>query len=326
MISNSYIFDNTHIGSNCVIERSIIGSNVRIEDNSNVPRGCLIADSVVIGPRAKLEPFDRLSARRESLDGESDDEEHDSDLEDVETSCAFQPSSLIYSDIFILGQSSIDKPPLGIDSNALVWVRGPLDEEEEEDEESPENEQNLRSLRIGESCNLRQLLLMRFPFFFPGDVSDVELSDSDSLASESRSESSESDSEYERQERGSLTAPSDTSLPLKIDEAETEFRSEVTQSLERAFSEGHSIDNAAVELKTLRMASNVSLSRVREAVISAIVERIPIVDGGGAPQRQEISKMINRWGELINKIGGVDPVETVVLLQVFFKISIMCHL
>lgn len=102
-----------------------------------------------------------------------------------------------------------------------------------------------------------------------------------------------------------------------------EFQSEVTQSLERAFTEGHSIDNAAVELKTLRMASNVSLSRVREAVISAIVERIPIVDGGGAPQRQEITKMIDRWGELINKIGGVDPVETVVLLQVFQNISIM---
>ena len=315
MISNSYIFDNTHIGSNCVIERSIIGSNVRIKDNSNVPRGCLIADSVVIGPSAKLEPFDRLSARRDSLDGELDDEEHDSDLEDVETSCAFQPLPLIYSDISILGQSSIDKPPLGIDSNALVWPHGPLDEEE--DEESPENEQNLRFLRIGESRNLLQLLLMRFPFF-PGDVSDIELSDSDSLASESSSESPESDSEYEREERGSLTAPSDTSLPLKIDEAETEFQSEVTQSLERAFSEGHSIDNAAVELKTLRMASNVSLSRVREAVISAIVEGIPIVDGGGASQRQEIAKMINRWGELINKIGGVDPVETVVLLQVFF--------
>lgn len=164
MIRNSYIFDNTHIGSNCVIERSIIGSNVRIKDNSNVPRGCLIADSVLIGPSAKLEPFDRLSACLDGLDGDLDDEEHDSDLEDVETSCVFHPSSFIYSDIFILGQSSIDKPPLGIDSNALVWPREPLGEEE--DEESPENEQNLRSMRIGESRNLRQLLLTRLFLFF----------------------------------------------------------------------------------------------------------------------------------------------------------------
>lgn len=159
-------------------------------------------------------------------------------------------------------------------------------------------------------------ILINYIFLPPGDVSDVELSDSLSLTSESPSESSESDSEYDGQERESLTAPSDTSLPLKSDEAEREFRSEVTQSLERAFAEGHSTDNAAVELKTLRMASNVPLSLVREAVISAIVERIPIVNGGGAPQRQEIAKVIERWGELINKIGGIDPIESVALLQV----------
>lgn len=162
---------------------------------------------------------------------------------------------------------------------------------------------------------------MTRPSYPPGNASDIELSDADSSTSESSSESLESDSEYDGQGRESLTAPSDTSLPLKSDEAETEFRSEVTQSLERAFAEGHSIDNAAVELKTLRMASNVSLSLVREAVISAIVDKIPIIDGGGAPQRQEIANVIERWGELINKIGGINPVETVALLQVISDLS-----
>ncbi|KAF8628435.1 hypothetical protein AX15_003954 [Amanita polypyramis BW_CC] len=284
IISNSYIFDGTHIESNCMIERSIIGSNVNIKDHSRVPRGCLIGDSVVIGPGAMLEPFDRLSVRQGSLGLEgTDDEEIDSDLEEVEAR-----------------QSSISKS-LGGDSNALVWPHGPLGEEE--DDESPENEQNLRFMRIGD------------------DVSDLEISDSGSLTSEGESESSESSDEYDDPERGSLTAPSDTSLPLKNDVADTEFWSEVKQSLERAFAEGHSIDNAAVELKTLRMASNVPLSRVREAVITAVVEKIPIVDGGGVPQRQEIAKVMSRWGELINKIGGVDPVETVTLLQVLVSPS-----
>lgn len=151
VISNSYIFDNTHIGSNCVIERSIIGSNVHIKDNSNVPRGCLIADSVVIGPSAKLEPFDRLSAHRDSVDDE--DKEHDSDLEEVETSCVFQQSIV---NIFLhnSGQSSIDTSRLGVDSNALMWPHGPLDEDEDEDEASPENERNLRFMRIGEARKL----------------------------------------------------------------------------------------------------------------------------------------------------------------------------
>jgi translation initiation factor eIF-2B subunit epsilon len=90
----------------------------------------------------------------------------------------------------------------------------------------------------------------------------------------------------------------------------------VELSLERAFAEGHSVDNAAVELKTLRMASNVPLIRVREAVVAAIVEQINIVEGGGAPQRKEIVSVVSRWGNLINQIGGVDAVETVAVLQV----------
>jgi hypothetical protein len=98
--------------------------------------------------------------------------------------------------------------------------------------------------------------------------------------------------------------------------ADAEFRTEVTQSLARAFAEGHSVDNAAVELKTLRMASNVPLARVKEAVVAAVVERIPLVEGDVAAQRREIGQVVGRWGDLINRIGGVDPVETVVMLQV----------
>ena len=87
-----------------------------------------------------------------------------------------------------------------------------------------------------------------------------------------------------------------------------EFRTEVRLSLDRAFSEGHSLENASVELKTLRMASNVPLRRVREAVVAGIVERIPLVEGA-VPQRAEIKKWVDRWGELINLIGGIDGVE-----------------
>ena len=89
----------------------------------------------------------------------------------------------------------------------------------------------------------------------------------------------------------------------------------MNQSLARAFAEGHSLDNASVELKTLRMASNVPLRKVREAVVAAIVERIPL-GGGAAEQRKGIADVVERWGELINAIGGVDGVETTTILQV----------
>lgn len=63
------------------------------------------------------------------------------------------------------------------------------------------------------------------------------------------------------------------------------------------------------------MASNVPLTKVRGAVIGSVVEKIAIVDGA-VEQRGEIKRWMDRWGELINKIGGMDGVETVELLQV----------
>jgi len=104
---------------------------------------------------------------------------------------------------------------------------------------------------------------------------------------------------------------------------ESEFEAEVGQSLERAFAEGHSVDNAAVELKTLRMASNVPLTQVRRAVVAAIVEKIEIIPEGGVAQRKEIGGVVGRWGELIDRIGGVDPVETITVLQVTSLIRVI---
>jgi translation initiation factor eIF-2B subunit epsilon len=148
----------------------------------------------------------------------------------------------------------------------------------------------------------------------PEDFSDIP------SESSSESDSDDSDSDGGLDPR-SLTAPSDISLPLGVPlvgqpMGQSEFETEVTQSLERAFAEGHSVDNAAVELKTLRMASNVPLTHVRRAVVAAIVEKIRIVPEGGLSQRKEIAGVIGRWGELINQIGGVDAIETITLLQV----------
>jgi translation initiation factor eIF-2B subunit epsilon len=154
--------------------------------------------------------------------------------------------------------------------------------------------------------------------FFSGDsASDLDVSESDSSSTDD--ESSSSEGEFEFHERESLSGLSDGSAALDIPGAlmaDAEFRTEVQQSLERAFAEGHSVENASVELKTLRMASNVPLRRVKEAVVAAIVEKIVIVDGDPGLQRKEIGSVVGRWGELINRIGGVDAVETVSILQV----------
>ncbi|KAL1707802.1 hypothetical protein EV121DRAFT_255474 [Schizophyllum commune] len=288
VIRNAYIFDGSTIGKECTIERSILGAGVQVKDNSVIDRGCLVADDVTVGPKAHLHPFERLSRRRELTaagngeDADDEDEEVDSDLEDVE---AMQDQL---------------HATLGDESNAIIWPREEKVEEEEQksdmeedDEYDVENSKNQRFMRLADDC-------------WDLDVSDQ--------GSESADDSDSSSSDDESTFSVPMNA-SQTSLPVVEKAAEHEFQKEVRQSLERAFAENHSVDNAAVELKTLRMASNVPLLRVRESVVAAIVERIPIVAGDPAGQRRAIHQMIGRWGDLINQIGGMDPVETILVLQ-----------
>jgi translation initiation factor eIF-2B subunit epsilon len=153
------------------------------------------------------------------------------------------------------------------------------------------------------------------------EVSDLDLSDPGSVTSSENEDTSDSEDGHfgslsRTSSATSLSAAPPVSLGPLASSGDEEFASEVRLSLERAFDEGHSVDNASVELKTLRMASNVPIARVREAVVGSIVDRIKIVEGNPAQQRKEIGVMVDRWGELITKIGGADAVETVAILQV----------
>jgi hypothetical protein len=163
------------------------------------------------------------------------------------------------------------------------------------------------------------------PRFLGDDFADLVPSDPGSITSDEEEGSEETDDDEYASQNASMTS-SVTSAPSVPNAAATaasagehEFQTEVRLSLDRAFSEGHSLENASVELKTLRMASNVPLRRVREGVVAGIVERIHLVEGA-APQRAEIKRWVDRWGELINLIGGVDGVETVTVLQVNFSV------
>jgi translation initiation factor eIF-2B subunit epsilon len=193
---------------------------------------------------------------------------------------------------------------LGTDSNAFVWPHRKSNTEDEETDDI-ENFNNQRLMRLGDS------------------TLDLYVSEAESMTTEESSSPSESDSEVNLDELpSSASSAASISTPTTpsrgISKEELEFKYEVTQSLERAFEEGHSVDNAAVELKTLRMASNVPLVRVREAIIASLVGRMRVVDPeeGPAKQKAEVEKVVERWGELVNKIGGVDGVETISILQV----------
>ena len=170
-------------------------------------------------------------------------------------------------------------------------------------------------------CLPVSLPLFFFLYISGDDFDDLVPSDRGSVTSEDEISDETDDEEDESVSQNASVSSSATSgAPPALNAAaisagEEEFQTEVRLSLDRAFSEGHSLENASVELKTLRMASNVPLRRVREAVVAGIVEGIPLVEGA-VPQRAEIKRWVDRWGDLINLIGGVDGIETVSILQV----------
>jgi len=54
------------------------------------------------------------------------------------------------------------------------------------------------------------------------------------------------------------------------------FSREVEQTLDRAFNENHSVEIAALELNTLRMATNTSFHDLRTVVIPSILDLVKI--------------------------------------------------
>ena len=103
--------------------------------------------------------------------------------------------------------------------------------------------------------------------------------------------------------------------------ADAAFERECTSSLERSFSEGHTVENAAIELKTLRMASNVPLRQVVSVVVPFMCRQVQGKLGASAAPA-EVSRAVNglveRWGDLVASLtGGQESgqVEALLFLQ-----------
>ncbi|KAI9510867.1 nucleotide-diphospho-sugar transferase [Russula earlei] len=304
-LRNAYIFDDVTIGPSCVLESCIVGAGVQIGEGSRIDRGSLIGDGVKLGPGTVLKSFERVSKQRqksnsmtidESLEDENGDEvdADDSELEEAEQN-----------------QSTLSQG-LGPDSEAFVWPRRSGQKcDEDVYENEVESFNNRRLMRLGDD----------FADLIPADHGSITSEDEDDKGLGDEDEGDEDDDSFSQNASVSASA----AAAGAVSAGEREFQTEVGDTLDRAFLEGHSLENASVELKTLRMASNVPLRRVREAVVARIVEKIPLVEGA-APQRVEIKKWVDRWGDLINLIGSVDGVETVSILQYHCAASTRFHL
>jgi translation initiation factor eIF-2B subunit epsilon len=143
----------------------------------------------------------------------------------------------------------------------------PFDKPEDDEDE----DESLESIPIG-TCILHvQTLIIATLDLTDSEISEIEDSDDDDISPRHRRQSSASGYSEMTNE---------------------EFYTEAVESLSRAFHENHSVDNALIELKTLRMATNVTFHEVREAIISAIMS---VVSSGSV----KMEEMLDKWGILL---------------------------
>ena len=116
-----------------------------------------------------------------------------------------------------------------------------------------------------------------------------------------------SDSDSEENDTPSLQAGRRSSASGHSDvNANEEFYSEAEESLARAFLENHSVENATIELKTLRMATNVTFHEVREAIVSALMNIVVTTP-------TKVRATFAKWGELLLKFTEDEDAEMDIL-------------
>ena len=118
-----------------------------------------------------------------------------------------------------------------------------------------------------------------------------------------------SDTDSEEEERLRRHHRSSASSAQSDNANKEEFQTEAEDSLNRAFTENHSVENAAIELKTLRMATNVTFHEVREAIVAALMR---IVVSAPSTVKREFKK----WGELLEEFTEDDQARLDIALSV----------
>lgn len=318
IINKSHIHPSVIVGKQVKMNSCIIGKGARILDNVTLGRGCLIGADCVVGPNVSLPEGSRVGSKeRESWDEE----------EEEETS---------------KNSSSVDIPArndarLGTESKGVLWtnlwqkkvrrqtgteeVSESEEEDDDEDEDIDEDIANLRLRAIGfysgpevdtadEDQDNESVSSIAYDSEFGSDDDDL-----DGFSDDGRSTHSSSAFSHVSGTRGGITNLTlddevDTQLEKEAVSARlAEFENEARASLMRALEENHSIDNASLELKTLRMASNVSLRDVQKVVVETLLDRCQPTDP------KAVQALVTRWGKLIAQVSQDDEMQAVVVMQ-----------
>ncbi|GAA5976582.1 hypothetical protein JCM11641_001346 [Rhodosporidiobolus odoratus] len=283
--STSLLGTGAIVGPNTFITHTVLGANVETGANCHIANsyifaaaiigaGCTIKDSV-IGEGAEIAPGSVIEAGTLVAAGV----------------VVGEGAKLVGSRVSLEefeGEVDAGEATLGEGTNGFFWPGEEGEEEEEDsDDEDDLDPRNLSITRLGTH------------------LSNLHISpSSSSLSSFSRRGSSTSlstaasitDGELSDDEPPAIAGLDMLQPEVSTSSKQSEFVTECLHSLDRSFAENHTVDNAAIELKTLRMASNVALGEVRGVVVPYILERC-----AGATNAASV---LDRWAGIIANLTG----------------------
>ncbi|KAE8230857.1 hypothetical protein CF326_g4136 [Tilletia indica] len=331
LVQGSLIHDDVSIGKDCVVLDCILGKGVKILDGTKLGRGCLVEGEVVLGPNAEVRSGTRVGISHASA---YDDDEEEGD-------------KTPHAEAGGLGKEAVGQlwPYLG---ESLSQGDDDMDDDDYDGDDSAANDwRNLLLLRIGslptDADRLAKDLEQDEGLLDEDDDDDRgSLTSEEFVGPDEENENGEEEDEEEEDSEEDESAPtstrpsgmhsrSATSNNFNSDTGNSasagnndpaavkrllEFRSEAQASLSRALSENHTLENASIELKTLRMASNVPLLELRATVVGFLMgSAVKAMRGGQGVAA--FGKVWTRWGGLIKTVASevVDQVQVVTALQ-----------
>jgi len=188
---------------------------------------------------------------------------------------------------------------LGKDSVGFLW---PQEEEEPEEDSDAEGED---------------------PFEHPSNKRLLQLGRS--LSNLSGSKASLSTLSAASSSPGLSAVSNDSSLPdvvgMSLEAGDAQFKKEAYDSLDRAWEEGHNIDNALVEYRLLIKGYNADLDVSRKQVVNYLLSKIDL--SSGVPKiLSSATSVFTKWGEFAlqlaphpSQAGQNEPLKVVLDVQ-----------
>lgn len=298
-VAGSYLWEGVRVGEGASIHGAICAANVAIGRDAVVPTGCVLGEGVVVPAGVALPPFSRWSARgadelraaaEEMGDDDTDgsdtagDDEDNNDrrrvllpLDPADVSAALPAAAAADSEL----AASVN----GISLDAAAAPHDPV-------AAARLDPASLAALEAAAgssgACTLYRIAARpssigyRRPLVSEGPIAN-ELSEAEEEEME----------EAAAQEFGERAA----------------FADEVKDTLLRAIDQGHTVDNVALEVNSLKFAQVRSFAECVSALVPALLGSLSLAKAATKKERKMLTVQgLERWGELIKRFvqSGVE--------------------